>query len=87
MAILNRVFQILRIVVNDEDTVLEGVLEDFGKEERVEQVWGGDKLKVQERKSLCGAKGVPLYFILHIISNHLGGIPSDWWFTCMTYNF
>ena len=67
MTTMERVFLIMRVLVNEEDTALEEIVVNFGKEEGGDQGQGGDKLEVQECEPPRGAKGVVLYFILAVI--------------------
>ena len=63
-------FQILIILVNNEDAVIEDIVEAFGKEEGGNRGQVGDKLEGQWCNPLCGTKDTTTSFVLGFISNH-----------------
>ena len=60
MSTLERVFQSLGIVVSEEDSVLEDILEASGKEEGDLKGQGAETIEGQECEHLCSAKGMEL---------------------------
>ena len=58
MSTLERVFQSLGIVVSEEDSVLEEIVEASSKEQGGEQGQCADKIEGQECEHPCSAKGM-----------------------------